>query len=170
MAACRIFSFCCGPWDLVPWPGLNPGPLPWEHGVLATGPPGKSLLPPSYSKILLISCYFPDPCWFRWISSVDERLWPPFLHQKWQWLPHLTGQLGYHEYLFISECPRHNCNILLKVLAPSSLLYSSDQPGNPSRISINLFAVGSSSSSLTRVGIVLYHLISIAFTTGPRSC
>ena len=42
MAACRIFSFCCGPWDLVPWPGLNPGPLPWEHGVLATGPPGKS--------------------------------------------------------------------------------------------------------------------------------
>ena len=21
--------------------GLNPGPLHWEHGVLATGPPGK---------------------------------------------------------------------------------------------------------------------------------
>ena len=23
--------------------GLNPDPLRWEHGVLATGPPGKSL-------------------------------------------------------------------------------------------------------------------------------
>ena len=23
---------------------LNPGPLHWEHGVLATGPPGKSLV------------------------------------------------------------------------------------------------------------------------------
>ena len=27
---------------LVPWPGLNPGTLHWEHGVLATGSPGKS--------------------------------------------------------------------------------------------------------------------------------
>ena len=26
----------------VPDLGLNPGPLHWEHGVLATGPPGKS--------------------------------------------------------------------------------------------------------------------------------
>ena len=29
--------------DLVPQPGLNLGPLHWEHRVLATGPPGKSL-------------------------------------------------------------------------------------------------------------------------------
>ena len=27
--------------DLVPWPGM--GPLCWERGVLATGPPGRSL-------------------------------------------------------------------------------------------------------------------------------
>ena len=32
----------CGTWDLVPCQGLNPGPLHWELGVLATGPPGKS--------------------------------------------------------------------------------------------------------------------------------
>ena len=32
----------CGMWDLVPWPGIEPGPLHWEHGVLTTGPPGKS--------------------------------------------------------------------------------------------------------------------------------
>ena len=36
-------GLCCGMWDLVPDQGSNLGPLPWEHGVLATGPPGKSL-------------------------------------------------------------------------------------------------------------------------------
>ena len=30
-------------WDLVPRPGIKPGPLHWECGVLATGPSGKSL-------------------------------------------------------------------------------------------------------------------------------
>ena len=39
--ACNIF-FSCSMWDLVPWPGSNPGPLHWELGVLATEPPGKS--------------------------------------------------------------------------------------------------------------------------------
>ena len=38
----------CGVW--FPEQGLNPGPLPWEHGVLATGPPAKSLL--SFKKLL----------------------------------------------------------------------------------------------------------------------
>ena len=33
----------CSMWDLVPDQGSNPDPLHWEHGVLATGPPGKSL-------------------------------------------------------------------------------------------------------------------------------
>ena len=33
----------CSMWDLVCWPGIKPGPLHWETGVLATGPPGKSL-------------------------------------------------------------------------------------------------------------------------------
>ena len=32
-------------WDLVPWPGLGLGrPLNREHGVLATEPPGKSII------------------------------------------------------------------------------------------------------------------------------
>ena len=34
VAACRI---------QFPGPGLNPGPLHWEHGVVTTGSPGKSL-------------------------------------------------------------------------------------------------------------------------------
>ena len=28
---------------LIPQPGSNPHPLQWEHGILTTGPPGKSL-------------------------------------------------------------------------------------------------------------------------------
>ena len=30
-------------WDLILWPGIEPGPLHWECRALATGPPGKSL-------------------------------------------------------------------------------------------------------------------------------
>ena len=45
--ALRMFSggmwtLSCGTWDLVPWSGMEPRPLHWEWGVLATGPPGKS--------------------------------------------------------------------------------------------------------------------------------
>ena len=45
VVACGIFNG--NMWDLVPWSNLicsgnEPGPLHWEHGVLATGPPGKS--------------------------------------------------------------------------------------------------------------------------------
>ena len=32
----------CSMWDLVPWPGVEPGSLHWERRVLATGPPEKS--------------------------------------------------------------------------------------------------------------------------------
>ena len=48
--AWRLFDLCCGMqilnrsmWDVVPWPGIEPGPLPWEPRVLATGPQRKSL-------------------------------------------------------------------------------------------------------------------------------
>ena len=36
----RIFSYSL--WDLIPRPGVKPGSPSLEHGVLATGPPGKS--------------------------------------------------------------------------------------------------------------------------------
>ena len=42
VAACGIFSF--NTQDLVPQTGIQPGPLHGELGVLATGPPGKSLV------------------------------------------------------------------------------------------------------------------------------
>ena len=37
-----VLGLSCGTPDLVPRPGVEPG-LHWEHGVLAIGPPGKSL-------------------------------------------------------------------------------------------------------------------------------
>ena len=40
VVALRIF--CCGMYDLIPWPGIEPWPLHWELRVLATGPLGKS--------------------------------------------------------------------------------------------------------------------------------
>ena len=36
-------ALCFGMRDLVPWPGIEPGPLHWELGALAAGPPGRSL-------------------------------------------------------------------------------------------------------------------------------
>ena len=56
-------TLSCLTWDLVPWPGGEPRPLPWEHRVLASGPPGKS--PPycfclkSYLTYLIYSVGFP---------------------------------------------------------------------------------------------------------------
>ena len=49
---CGIFS--CDMWHLVPSQGSNLGPLHWEWGVLATGPPGQSLC----WKCLITSNYF----------------------------------------------------------------------------------------------------------------
>ena len=37
-----LWSLSWGMWDPVPWPGIEPGPLQWKLGVLATGSPGKS--------------------------------------------------------------------------------------------------------------------------------
>ena len=37
-----VWTLSCGMWDLIDNQGSNPGPLHWELGVLATGPPGKS--------------------------------------------------------------------------------------------------------------------------------
>ena len=37
-----MWTLSCGMWDLIDNQGSNPGPLHWELGVLATGPPGKS--------------------------------------------------------------------------------------------------------------------------------
>ena len=52
--------FSCSNWDLVLWPGIEPESLHWEHGVLATGPPGKaleaSLVSPEHLSSTLTLC------------------------------------------------------------------------------------------------------------------
>ena len=62
VVACRIF--CCSMWDLVPWPGIKPGqgPLHREPGVLATGPPGKSLT----AHCLKV--------WISWVNSQFKKM------------------------------------------------------------------------------------------------
>ena len=40
VASCELLGAASGIW--FPGQALNPGPLHWEHGVLASGPPGKS--------------------------------------------------------------------------------------------------------------------------------
>ena len=40
VAACELLAVACGIW--LPDQELIPGPLHWEHGFLANGPPGKS--------------------------------------------------------------------------------------------------------------------------------
>ena len=47
VAACAIWF---------PYQGWNPRPLHWEHGVLATGPPGKSFL--DFLRLPLESSFF----------------------------------------------------------------------------------------------------------------
>ena len=47
VVVCGIFTVACGIFScsmraLVPWAGIEPGPLHWEYGVLNAGPPGKS--------------------------------------------------------------------------------------------------------------------------------
>ena len=62
-------------WDLVPQPGSNLGPLPWDHRVLATAPPRQI---PIISKdmwipqAIVLSCYSKE----NW----GESLKPDFLH------------------------------------------------------------------------------------------
>ena len=97
IAACVIFScdtwtLSCSMWDLVPLPGIEPRPLHWKHGVLATRPPGKSLLVlfSSETETVWASCGQARNSWstvpkymsdskkaFRWIKKheINEITW-----------------------------------------------------------------------------------------------
>ena len=66
--ACELLS--CGLWDLVPWPGIEPGPLHWECGILATGLPGKSHLYEFYERSISL---VPHECGRQW-QELDGRV------------------------------------------------------------------------------------------------
>ena len=62
MAAWRVF--CCSVWGLVPWPEIEPEPLHWACGVLATGPPWE------VSNTLLFNmCVMFHPCVFAPVNG-----------------------------------------------------------------------------------------------------
>ena len=75
VAACGIFScgmqaLCCSMWDPIPQLGIEPGPPHWEHGVLDTGPPGKSF---SWG---LIHAYTEPPEWKWRLNRFNTQLVP----------------------------------------------------------------------------------------------
>ena len=77
VVACRIFTVACGILQLwhvksqlqqaygiqLPDQGSNPGPPHWEHGVLATGPPGKSLCFFSIALCFFVSKHYHIHFW-----------------------------------------------------------------------------------------------------------
>ena len=74
---CIYFLFGCAglcrsTQDPVPWPGLEPGPPRWQCGVLATGPPGKSLVEESFVSFTLKGSplVFPKLCICWWPSII----------------------------------------------------------------------------------------------------
>ena len=64
----------CGMRDLGPWSGMEPGPLRWERGVLATGPLGKSLYF-VFLRTLKLLC--------MWVLLKDGRL--SYFHHGAHW-------------------------------------------------------------------------------------
>ena len=62
--SCSLQTVSYSMWDLVPEQGSDPGPLHWEHGVLTTGPPGKS---PSV----------PWPDSIQWGLGISQSNWEP---------------------------------------------------------------------------------------------
>ena len=56
-------------WDLVPWPEIEPRPLHLEYGILASGPPMKSL-------------FFFYYYHFHWYAMGQRKLWNQLYHSK----------------------------------------------------------------------------------------
>ena len=86
--SCSIWTLSCGMWDLVLRPGIKPGPLHWECGVLATGPPGKSW------SINFNQLFISLLCQMRvWFSDTHTCI--PLLLLSSQIIPHCR-QILYH--------------------------------------------------------------------------
>ena len=46
ISSCDMQTFSFHTWDIVPWPGIEPGTPPhWERGILAPRPPGNRTKP-----------------------------------------------------------------------------------------------------------------------------
>ena len=115
VAACKLLVVACG--TLFPDQGLNPGPLRWECGVLATGPPGKSrslilILISIYSSMLcslvLICTYlfFHLPLSSLILTSIHSFL-PSLINQFINPLTHLlTPHPPTYPCIYLSNIPK----------------------------------------------------------------
>ena len=85
--AWRIFS--CRIWDLAPWAEIEPGPVHWEHGVLAIGPPGK------FSFFLYV--------WkvYIWVTQSCPTLGDPMDHSMPGYSVHWLSQATILEWIAI---------------------------------------------------------------------
>ena len=76
VVACKLLVVAWG--IQFPNQGSNPGPLHWEHRVLASGPLGKS---PSFKAKALALFYFPCPLCsltaMTWLGSGKDRVVSP---------------------------------------------------------------------------------------------
>ena len=82
----------CRMWNLVPHPGLNLGPLHWEHRILATGPPGKSVHIFTFTEFHLLVALDPHLFSFPFSSFsilVIEGGWP---RKDQVWKKHSDGK------------------------------------------------------------------------------
>ena len=106
--ACGIFDLHCSMWtlswimwlDLVPWPGIETGPLCWEHAVLATEPPGTSRNVDLFFSALLISTFG------RWVSllsseNVSLKIFLRLSNSKW--VEYFWGQSDFTYSSFITS-------------------------------------------------------------------
>ena len=86
VTACEVFHLHCSLWDLVPWPGIEPGPPALGAWILATGRPGKPpsyvlfQLPPYYAGLPGMSYLLSDPAllYTEMIKQLKKKLSPKF--------------------------------------------------------------------------------------------
>ena len=92
--SCGIWTVSCGMRDPVPWPHIEPRPLRWESGALATAPLGKS-------SGRLLECAFgassPEGeavsfgiCWYISLRKAEEH--PPGFRTGLTWLAQATAK------------------------------------------------------------------------------
>ena len=84
-------------WDLVPWPGVEPGPLHCDLGVSDTGSPGESPEPHSVYRWGWSLCGSPRPPAVRSILKTITKSEHPYLHHEGC----DSGELKSHFYLKI---------------------------------------------------------------------
>ena len=91
-----------GTWDLVPWPGVKPRPLHWEHGV--RGPPGK---PPFTAFVFFGLAAWMDLDGTQWVYSNYVLIFVEFecLFSPVDWNPSKTEALFIFPYTKHSQHP-----------------------------------------------------------------